>query len=56
MMKLVLVSILVAIVIKLVDGGYRTDPEIELFLVTKELSPPEPRATWAPCRRFMKNK
>ena len=26
--------------IKLVDGGYRTDPEIELFLITKELSPP----------------
>jgi hypothetical protein len=36
--------------VKLIDGGYRTDPEIELFLLTAELSPPEPRANWVPCR------
>ena len=37
--------------IKLIDGGYRTDSEIELFLLTAELSPPEPRASWVPCRK-----
>ena len=37
--------------IKLIDGGYRVKPEIELYLLTEELSPPEPRATWSPCQR-----
>lgn len=37
--------------INLIDGGYRTEPEIELFLLTAELSPPEPRASWVPCRK-----
>lgn len=37
--------------IKLIDGGYRDRPEMELYLLTEELSPPEPRATWRPCRR-----
>lgn len=37
--------------IKLIDGGYRLKPEIELYLLTEGLSPPEPRATWTPCQR-----
>ena len=37
--------------IKLIDGGYRRDTEIELFLLTAELSPPEPRPSWVPCRK-----
>lgn len=37
--------------IKLIDAGYRDDPEIELFLLPPDYSPPEPRATWAPCRK-----
>ena len=37
--------------IKVIDGGYRHRPEMELYLLTEELSPPEPRATWTPCRR-----
>lgn len=37
--------------IKLIDGGYRAKPEIELYLLTEGLSPPEPRATWTPCQR-----
>ena len=40
--------------IKLIDGGYRADPEIELFLLTAELSPPEPRASWVPCRKSLR--
>lgn len=37
--------------IKLIDGGYRVRPEIELYLLSEGLSPPEPRATWIPCPR-----
>lgn len=37
--------------IKLIDGGYRLKPEVELYLLTEELSPPEPRPTWSPCQR-----
>lgn len=37
--------------IKLIDGGYRDRPEMELYLLTEGLSPPEPRETWTPCRR-----
>lgn len=37
--------------IKLIDGGYRDKPAIEVYLLTERLSPPEPRATWIPCRR-----
>lgn len=37
--------------IKLIDGGYRAKPEIELYLLTESLSPPEPRATWTPCQK-----
>lgn len=37
--------------IKLLEGGYRDRPEIELYLLTEGLSPPEPRATWTPCQR-----
>lgn len=37
--------------IKLIDGGYRDRPEMELYLLTEGLSPPEPRATWTPCQR-----
>lgn len=37
--------------IKLIDGGYRDRPAMELYLLTEELSPPEPRATWRPCQR-----
>ena len=37
--------------IKLIDGGYRAKPEIELYLLTAGLSPPEPRATWTPCQK-----
>jgi len=37
--------------IKLIDGGYRVKTEIELYLLTEGLSPPEPRATWTPCQR-----
>ena len=37
--------------VKLIDGGYRDEPAIELFLLHDSLSPPEPRATWAPCRK-----
>lgn len=36
--------------IKLIEGGYRAKPEIELYLLTEGLSAPEPRATWTPCR------
>jgi len=37
--------------IKLIDGGYRVKPEIELYLLTEGLSPPEPRATLTSCQR-----
>lgn len=39
--------------IKLIDGGYRAKPEIELYLLTAGLSPPEPRATWRPCQKSL---
>ena len=42
--------------IKLIDGGYRTEPEMELFLLTAELSPPEPRASWVPCRTYTRTR
>ena len=37
--------------IEIVDGGYTEVGSIELFMMTRELSPPEPRATWKPCYR-----
>lgn len=37
--------------IKVTDGGYRVKPEIELYLLTAELSPPESRGTVRPCSR-----
>lgn len=37
--------------IKLIDGGYRAKPEIELYLLSESLSPPEPRGTRTPCKR-----
>ena len=37
--------------IRLINGGYRVKPEIELYLLPNGLSPPEPRATWGPCHR-----
>jgi hypothetical protein len=35
----------------IIDGGYREEATFELFMLTRELSPPEPRATRAPCRK-----
>lgn len=40
--------------VKLIEGGYRAGPEIELFLLTEELSAPEPRASWVPCRKSLR--
>ena len=42
--------------IKLIEGGYRAKPEIELYLLTEGLSPPEPRATWTPCPRSQRTR
>jgi hypothetical protein len=40
----------------ILDGGYREDPAFELFMMSRELSPPEPRATWAPCRNSIRRR
>ncbi len=37
--------------IVIVDGGYRDQLTIELFMMSQDLAPPEPRATWRPCKQ-----
>jgi hypothetical protein len=35
----------------MIDGGYMEDPYVELFMLTRGLSPPEARPTWVPCQK-----
>ena len=35
----------------IVDAGYQEQPFVELFMMSRDLSPPEPRATWKPCKQ-----
>ena len=37
--------------IVIIDAGYRDRPSLELFMIFGDLAPPEPRATWRPCKQ-----